>query len=213
VGDGVDAGEVGASYDAMAPQYAELFDDDLARNLSDRELLDEFAASLTAPGPVCDLGCGPGHVATYLAGHGLDAIGIDLSPAMVEIARRLHPGVAFEQGDLRDLGAGGPRFAGVAAYYSLIHLRRQDLPGGLAAIGAGLLPGGVLVAILHEGTGEIHVDDWRGEDVDISASFFTEAELRRALEAAGFTVERLRSRPPYEWELQHDKLQVQARKP
>jgi SAM-dependent methyltransferase len=59
---------------------------------------------------VCDLrgrslheiGCGAGHLLDYLRENGIaaDYSGSDLSPAMVEAARRLHPGARFEQRDL-----------------------------------------------------------------------------------------------------------------
>src|SRR5699024_4102056 len=44
----------------------------------------------TADGPVADIGCGPGYATGFLGDLGLDAFVIDLSPAMLEIARRDH---------------------------------------------------------------------------------------------------------------------------
>jgi 2-polyprenyl-3-methyl-5-hydroxy-6-metoxy-1,4-benzoquinol methylase len=37
---------------------------------------------------VADVGCGPGRITGLLRGLGLDVFGIDLSPAMIELARR-----------------------------------------------------------------------------------------------------------------------------
>lgn len=211
-GDGFDQAEVAASYDAMAQQYSELFATELARNPSDRRLLEELVAALPTVGAVADVGCGPGHGAGYLARQGIEAVGIDLSPAMIERARHLHPDVAFEVGDLRELDAGGPRFVGVVAFYSLIHLRRADVPFALAGIRRALRPDGVLAATVHEGTGEVHATEWRGEAVSIGAVLFSGAQLRSTLEAADFTIEQFRRRAPYEWEYPHDKLQVLARR-
>jgi len=42
------------------------------RMLFDRALLKRFAAAISA-GQVCDIGCGPGHVMSYLESLGLDA--------------------------------------------------------------------------------------------------------------------------------------------
>ncbi|GGW52459.1 hypothetical protein GCM10010381_42430 [Streptomyces xantholiticus] len=42
-------------------------------------------------GPVADLGCGPGLVTAHLAGLGVPAFGVDLSPKMIEVARQLNP--------------------------------------------------------------------------------------------------------------------------
>ncbi len=48
---------------------------------------DELAKVVAAPGPVADLGCGPGAHSLALARRGYDVIGVDGSPRMVEVAR------------------------------------------------------------------------------------------------------------------------------
>ena len=57
---------------------------------------------------VVDLGCGTGHLAAEIAATGVEVIGIDAAPAMIERARALHPGVRFEVADVRDLDLGEP---------------------------------------------------------------------------------------------------------
>ena len=49
-----------------------------------------------------EVGAGAGHLLDYLRERGIaaDYSGSDLSPAMVEVARRLHPGARFEERDL-----------------------------------------------------------------------------------------------------------------
>lgn len=56
-------------------------------------MLAGFAELVRADGgrPVADFGCGPGHVTAHLDSLGVSAFGIDLSPRMVEIARRRYP--------------------------------------------------------------------------------------------------------------------------
>ncbi|MGW4848298.1 class I SAM-dependent methyltransferase [Nocardia brasiliensis] len=54
-------------------------------------------------GPVADVGCGPGEVTAHLHELGVDAFGIDLSPAMIDVARRDHPGLRFEVGSMTEL--------------------------------------------------------------------------------------------------------------
>ena len=92
--------DVRASYDRVAAEYAERIAGELDGKPFDRALLDRFAALVRPLGPACDLGCGPGHVAAYLHDRGLDVFGIDLSPAMVDEARRLNPGLRFEAGTM-----------------------------------------------------------------------------------------------------------------
>jgi SAM-dependent methyltransferase len=53
-------------------------------------MLAAFAEVVLAAGdgPVADIECGPGRVTAHLHGLGLTAFGVDLSPAMVAVARR-----------------------------------------------------------------------------------------------------------------------------
>jgi len=115
------------SYDQVADEYVRRIFDELQHKPLDRQLLDRFAASVRDVGPACDMGCGPGHVARYLHEHGVQICGIDLSLAMVERARRLTPGVEFRQGDMVALDAPDEAWAGIVAFYSIIHIPRGDM--------------------------------------------------------------------------------------
>src|SRR5262249_29977268 len=99
----VDVSDLQSSYDRVADEYVVRCLKELEHKPLDRELLDRFAAKVKSLGPACDLGSGPGHVARYLHERALDITGIDLSPGMVQTARRLNPDVKFEEGDMRSL--------------------------------------------------------------------------------------------------------------
>jgi 2-polyprenyl-3-methyl-5-hydroxy-6-metoxy-1,4-benzoquinol methylase len=62
----------------VADEYVQRIYHELDHKPLDRQLLDRFAASLQGLGPVCDLGCGPGHVARYLQEHGADVFGQEM---------------------------------------------------------------------------------------------------------------------------------------
>jgi len=51
------------SYDRLADEYARRIFNELQHKSLDRELLDRFAAEIGGSSEVCDMGCGPGHVA------------------------------------------------------------------------------------------------------------------------------------------------------
>ena len=85
------------TYDRVADEYVRRIYDELRHKLLDRQLLSQFAARVHGLGPICDLGCGPGHVARYLHECEAQVIGIDLSAEMIERARRLNPGIEFQQ--------------------------------------------------------------------------------------------------------------------
>jgi SAM-dependent methyltransferase len=190
--------DVVAAYDAVADVYAERFSDELDHKPLDRRLLDELAVATGGRGPVCDLGCGPGHVARYLAARGADVFGVDLSPGMVAIARRLHPELRFAVGDALALELADASLAGVVALYSLIHLPRAAAPRAAAEIHRVLRPGGLLLASFHAGAGELHTDEFLGQPVSIDATLFELGEMTGVLRAAGLAIESALTRPPIE---------------
>jgi ubiquinone/menaquinone biosynthesis C-methylase UbiE len=186
---------VRASYDAVAAAYADRFTNELDGKPLDRALLDEVAAR--AGGAICDLGCGPGHVAGHLHHATPDVVGIDLSPGMIEEARRRHPDVRFEVADMRSLPHVDGAFAAVVALYSLIHLDDRGLATALREVRRVLRPGGLLLAGLHRGAGSVHVDDMLGAPVDLDFRFFEPEQITAALRDAGFDVERVVERDAY----------------
>ena len=93
------------SYDTVAVSYADQVHGAVAGHPYLRAALALFADSVRAVGggSVADVGCGPGEVTAHLHELGLDALGIDLSPAMIDVARRNHPDLRFEVGSMTDL--------------------------------------------------------------------------------------------------------------
>jgi SAM-dependent methyltransferase len=189
-----------AKYDRIAEKYAAAFFDELDKKPFDRALLDRFAAAVAGRGRVCDVGCGPGHVGRYLAARGVDVFGLDLSPRMVELARRLNPGLGFEQGDVLALALSDASLAGIAAFYSLIHLARDTVARALGELTRVLAPGGRLLIAFHGGSGEVHAEEWFGEKISMRATLFEPDEMRGAMEAAGLVVDAVTARDPYDFE-------------
>jgi SAM-dependent methyltransferase len=68
-------------------------------------------------GPVCDAGCGPGHVTRYLHERGCQVFGVDISPQIVELARSLNSELEPLVADLRELPVEEGSLAGVVAFY------------------------------------------------------------------------------------------------
>ena len=186
-----------ASYDALADEYARHIADELARKPFDRAFLDRFAARMGDAGPVVDVGCGPGHVTDYLHARGLDARGIDLSPEMVQQARSRFPGVAFDVGDVTALDAPDASWAAAVAFYSLIHLPRDEVSSALRELRRVLRPGGLLLVAFHVGEETRHFDELWGVAIDLDFRFFTAREMEGWLPEAGFEVESLDEREPY----------------
>jgi SAM-dependent methyltransferase len=176
------------SYDIIAASYAEETRDLLDRKLHVRAGVVLFAELVRAigGGPVADIGCGPGHTTALLRELGADAFGIDLSPAMIEIARREHPGARFEIGSMTNLDLTDGCLAGVLAWWSLIHIPDDAVPGVLGQFHRVLRPGGVLAVGFHVG------ENSRGHDnqpTHADVHYRQPSRVADWLRQAGFTVE------------------------
>lgn len=185
------------SYDRVADEYVRRIFDELTQKPFDRQILDRFAVSVRDVGPACDLGCGPGQVARYLHERGVEVCGVDLSAEMVACARRLTPGVAFRQGDMRALDVPNEAWAGITAFYSLIHIPGAEMVQALQEIRRVLRPGGALLLSFHIGDQTVHLDEWWGQAVCVDFFFFQPAEMADALTSAGFEIEEMIEREPY----------------
>jgi uncharacterized protein YceH (UPF0502 family) len=179
---------VRSAYDAVATAYADQLADELDQLPFERWLLGRVAAH-AAGGPVVEVGSGPGHVTAYLADAGADATGLDLSPAMVEEARRRFPDGDYQVGDLRRLmrPTSAPGWSAVLAWYSLIHLAASELPEALAALTRPLAADGWLVVALHAGSEVRHVDEWFDAAVDLDFVLHEPRDVVALVEGAGFT--------------------------
>jgi SAM-dependent methyltransferase len=146
----------------------------------------EYFTRLVADGPVGDLGCGAGRVTTYLADQGLDVFGVDLTPGMIEVARREYPQLRFEVGSLFDLDLKDGELAGALAWYSLVHTPREELPKAFAELFRVLRPGGVLMHGFKVGDGNRQLKQGYGHDVDLEVYMYGIADVAGLLAAAGF---------------------------
>jgi SAM-dependent methyltransferase len=179
------------SYDTVADEYVQRIFEELQHKPLDRQLLERFADAVREVGPACDLGCGPGQVAQYLHERGVEVTGIDLSPAMIERARRLVPGAKFQQGDMTALDVADETWAGIAAFYCIIHIPREDHVRTLAELRRVLRPGGLLLLVFHIGDETIHLDEWWGQKVCVDFHFFRTDDIATHLRTAGFEIEEL----------------------
>lgn len=137
----IDTAATRAAYDDIAELYTEFAANQLAASPLDRAMLDAFA-ELVGDGTVADVGCGNGRVTAYLADKGIDISGIDLSPRMISLARRRHPGLLFREDSMEGLDLEHRSLRGVLAWFSLIHLPPVRLPSVIAEFHRVLEPGG-----------------------------------------------------------------------
>jgi SAM-dependent methyltransferase len=180
------------SYDTVASSYAGHVRDSLVGEPYLRAALALFADLVHAVGggPVADVGCGPGQVTAHLHELGVDAFGIDLSPAMIEVARRDHPGLRFEVGSMTDLSLADGSVAALLAFWSLIHVPDEAVPSVLQEFRRVLRPGGPLLLGFHVGDrSRLKTEGYGGHPMNVYVHRRQPARVAAWLHDAGFTVE------------------------
>lgn len=180
------------SYDTVAAAYADQMRNALPQLPYVSAALTLFADLVRAAGggPVADIGCGPGHVAAYLHERGVDAFGIDLSLAMVEVARREHPGLRFEVGSMTDLELTDASVAGLLAFWSLIHIPDDAVATVLAHFHRVLRPGGPLLIGFHTGEGSrLKTEGYGGHPMKVYVHRRASTQVSGWLREGGFRVE------------------------
>ena len=185
-------------YDRESAAWDRRRDEPQHRDLVERTA-GELANVVASPGPVADLGCGPGAHALALARRGYDVVGLDGSPRMVDVARaraaRDEVDATFE---VHDVGA-PLRFAdaslgGVLASLVLQHLRHPA--AFVAEIRRCLRPGGHLLITAPTGDGRSLTSQslyWRlraacYQRVPGVVRFYDTSSLPRLVEDQGLTV-------------------------
>jgi len=128
------------------------------------------------PQSVIDSGCGPGHLVTRLAASlpGTDIVGVDLSPYLLQRARKLARGssVRFVHANGLALPAGEGEFdAGVATHF-ISHLPETLRAPALAELARVVRPGGHIVLVDHR---------WHAEPVNAGLKKVQESQLRDGL--------------------------------
>lgn len=163
-------------YAEKAQDYAAMTDAQTMRDPS----LQAFIAAMPKGGHVLDLGCGPGASAAHMARAGLKVEAYDPVPEMVTMAAQ-HDGVNARQASFEDVSGTG-LFDGIWANFSLLHAPRENLPKLLNNISQALKPEGRFHIAVKTGTGS-HRDK-----LGRLYTYYTEEELTRLLNIAGFSV-------------------------
>ncbi len=129
-------------------------------------------------------------------------------------ARLLNPGIEFRTGDMMALAEADGAYAGITAFYSLIHIPRGEMVRTLRELRRVLMPGALLLLSFHIGDETIHLEEWWDQKVCVDFHFFQPAEMSGWLRAAGFEIEEIIEREPYpEIEHQSRRAYIFARRP
>ncbi|WIM93534.1 methyltransferase domain-containing protein [Actinoplanes oblitus] len=189
--------ELRDAHDALADFYVTYLDGQLAGDPIERSMLDLFSELTLAGGKdVADIGCGTGRLLPYLRDRGLTPRGVDLSPGMIETARRDHPEFPSEVADLRDLPFPDASLDGAVCWYSLIFLAPEAREAAFSELARVVKPGGFLVTAFKDGDGTRRRGGRAtGTGVEFDTYWLSAREMAERFTAAGFTKVFLGSRP------------------
>lgn len=178
---------VRSGYDRIAERYAAAATTGRTDATYYRSFLDRCIGRLPDGARVLDLGCGAGIVAGELSTRAR-VVGVDLSSEQLRLARgRVSTGL-FVQADMTRLEVRDRSLDAVAAFWSIIHVRRELHADLFGRIRRWLRPGGLLFGTLGSGDNpEERQDDFYG--APMYWSHFDARTNRRLLADAGFRVE------------------------
>jgi SAM-dependent methyltransferase len=185
------------SYDEMAELYRDHVVEVFPTDSVDRAMIGLFADLVGRQdnAQVADVGCGPGHITDFLARLGLSVRGIDLSPTMIDLARRARPDLRFDLGSLLELDISDGALGGVLVHYSIIHTPPDRMPEAFAEFSRVLTSGGYLLVSFQ--TGDDTLQGWQEFDHKVVAAYRWSLEkMATFLRPAGLIeVARLRGEP------------------
>lgn len=171
-------------FDGLGIAYEHAF----VRLPAQQRAVEWLTARLAEGARVLDVGSGTGRpVADLLARAGCEVTGIDVSGAMVALARTQVPGARFEQCDVRAYDAPEGGFDAVCAFFPLLMMSRAEAAACLKRMAGWLAPGGFLVTATVPADVEDVEIVWMGRTVRVS-SFSAEEYLRLQREDCGLDV-------------------------
>jgi ubiquinone/menaquinone biosynthesis C-methylase UbiE len=163
----------------------------------DVKLLDLFCERVNPNKPICEVGCGPGEISTYLKYKGLDLVGIDIAENMVEQAKKLNPNIDFRVGNVFSLEFPDNYFSGLLAPFLFVNYEVEEIMPALTEINRVLEPKGLFYLSFHEGSNRIHVDDFLAENNPLDFIYLNIDEMERVLIESGFEIIEWIVRSPY----------------
>lgn len=178
------------SYDTVAAEYVERVPPPTEMDPLSRAMLAGFAELVRTAGlgPVADLGCGPGRITAHLAGLGVTAFGVDLSPKMIGLARHAYPDLRFTEGSMMALETGDDELGGILAWYSTHHTPPQWLPTVFAEFHRTLAPGAFLLWGDHVGSERLRPTHGYGRPVSYESHLLPLDHVAGLLVRAGLVV-------------------------
>ncbi len=177
------------TYNAIAESWSQ--------TLADEFWAEEYKKFQTylPQGNIIDLGCGSGRDSRWFTQNGYEVTGIDISPAMIGLARAANPKATFLVKSFYDLSFPPESFDGFWCACSLIHIPRAKIGRVLRQIKQLLKKSAVGFVAVKEGQGE-KITQWRESGKKRYFVYYSHEQFDRLLNEAGFEILEMQKRPP-----------------
>ncbi|NLU66615.1 class I SAM-dependent methyltransferase [Streptomyces sp. HNM0574] len=181
---GIDRTGQAEAFDAISDRYDDAFPHKEGQ-IADGAWL---ARELPPGSRILDVGCGTGlPTARQLTDEGHHVTGVDLSSGMLKLSRDNVPEAEFHRLDLADLEQHGlGPFDGIAAFFSLLMLPRQEIPVALRMLHGRLRPSGLLAFSMVEADINDFSIPFLGHTIRVSG--YLRDDLRTTVRDAGFEI-------------------------
>lgn len=173
--------QVLSAYEKLGKKYL-----DHRRLLRSDTYVRAFSRMLKKKAVVLDVGCGAGvPVDDILTKDGHEVMGLDLSPSLINLARKLVPEASYHVFDMRRLVHGEYSVDGVVCLYAIFHIPRSEHKRMIETFASFLPRGGLMLVSMgdraYEGDHEMY-------GVRSYSSQWGSVENRRIVETAGFKI-------------------------
>ncbi len=172
------------TYNLIAKQYVDKYYVDL----TDVPYINLLLKDLPKGTKVLDAGCGAGQFTAYMQKQGFDALGIDMSDAMLDFARQKSPDAAFKKMDFTQMSFAPKSFGAILSAYSLIHVPEKEVVTTLKGFANALTDAGKVLIIAQKGESDHVVNEPYQLGGKLFLNFFTVDRLKNHLIQAGFNV-------------------------
>ncbi len=138
-------------------------------------------------GRLLDLGCGGGQPLTaYFADKGFETVGVDISPEMIEIAKRQIPQGKFFVSDMVECQFDDEEFDAIVSAFAIIHVPQERQEKLFEKIFGWLKPHGTAYLVLGHRETKDWIEEWHG--VKMYWSHFGSEKYKEIIDKIGFKI-------------------------
>lgn len=193
--------EISKAYSLVAEEYSHNLLNELERKNFDQLILNWYASQIPKDETILEIGAGPGQISGYLNNQGVNCIGTDISPEMVENARENFPDIKFEVQDFFDLTYMDNTFFGVVGFYAIVNYSLENIKPIFDEMKRVLKQSGLFLFSFHifEGEEKAHVQKFFNEEgSELTFYYYKVDEIKKLVSSLEFEIIDIIIRYPYD---------------